>query len=101
MLQVRQREFAQLEEPIRMAGPLDFKVIAKVELQRDVLADEFIYDCAIIDAVDRNFSATVPVVQLAAILSDGRDVDGRNAARPLRHDEVALRLLMIGIDFQK
>src|SRR4051794_31745356 len=101
MMKIRQREFAQLEEPIRMAGPLDVEIITEIELQRNLLSDEFVDNGPVIDAIDRDLTPAIPVVQLAAVLNYRGNVYRCNAARSLRHQEIALRLLVLGIDFEQ
>ena len=54
MIEVGQRELAQAEKPVRMAGPLHVQIVAKIERQCDAAAHQFIHDGAIVDALDRN-----------------------------------------------
>ncbi len=68
MLEVRQRELAETEEPIRMAGPFDLQVVAKIERRIDGAALQLIDDGAIVDAFHRRWEAVEVVPEAMAPL---------------------------------
>ncbi len=69
MFQKRNREFADPEIPVGMAGPFDIEIVAIVERSLDLSAHQLIDDDAIVDAMDR----AVFEVELPAALFDLRD----------------------------
>src|SRR6516225_6220922 len=84
-----------------MAGPFDVELIAEVEAKWYLLADEFIDNDPVIDAVNGNLAAFRRVVELAAALANIADIDEGNAAVAPREEKIRESLLIPGIDFEE
>ncbi len=58
-----QREFADVEIPVGMAGPFDVEGLAVVEAKMDLLADELVSDGAVVNAPNGNEAASVAIAE--------------------------------------
>src|SRR5215472_9580961 len=101
MFQVWDRVLADAEIPVRMASPLDIKVVAKIESELDVLALQFVDDGTVIDAAYRDALAVVFIEQLPAFFLDCRDAHGLDAKHALSDHEVRQSLLVQRIDLHQ
>src|SRR5579884_4410562 len=101
MLQVRERELAQAEKPVGMAGPFHVEIVAEIEGQRDAAALQLVDDGAVVDAADGRESAVAIVKQPVAFFSNMRDVDGANAEPAFRHQEIVPGFLIEGVNLEQ
>ena len=101
VVEVRERELADAEVPVGVAGPLDVERVAVVEGQLDVLALEFVDDGAVVDTVDRDVAAIALVEEAVALFAEFGDVDGGDVEFVLVDVEVREGLLVVGIDLEE
>src|SRR5438105_3195989 len=98
MIEIRQRELAQPEEPVWVACPFHVEVVSPVELELYVFSFQLVYDRAVVDAPNRS---ALGCVKLVASLLHGRDIDGANSKPLLRNDKVAVCLLLFRCDLEQ
>jgi hypothetical protein len=101
VVEIGERELADAEVPVGMAGPLDLEVVPVVEGEVDLFALEFVDDGAVVDAVDGDVAAVAMVEEAIAAFDEGGDVDGGDAELVLIDVEVGEGLLVGGVDLEE
>ena len=96
-----ERELADAEVPVGVAGPLDVERVAVVEGELDVLALELVDDGPVVDAVDGDLAAIALVEEAIALFAEFGDVDGGDVEFVLVDVEVGEGLLVVGIDLEE
>ena len=84
VLQVGEREFADQEEPVGVAGPFDVEVVVEVEGGVDVAADEFVGYGPVVDAIYGDFVG----VEFVAFFRYVADVYGSDSALAFGEEEI-------------
>lgn len=67
MIEEGQGELADMEVPVRVAGPFEVERLAVVELEGNLSADELIDDGAIVDATDGDEAFAVAIRKAAEL----------------------------------
>ena len=101
LTQIRKREFTPAKIPVRMAGPLDIKVVTQVKWRLDSTSHQLIDDDAVIEPPDLDLAPPTTIIEPSSAANQLGNADRRDAKQPLRRPEIGKSLLATRIDLHQ